>query len=164
MTYANAVLPHALFAASRHWPTEPFFAIAEAAFSFLDRETTSEGVFWPIGNGGWYAPKQNKALHDQQPVEAATMAEAALEAYGLRQEVKYLATFRRARDWFHGQNSLRQALADVRRGACCDGLHASDLNRNQGAESTLAFLDAELLNDAVQQLSGDDRAATIATA
>ncbi len=84
MTYANAVLPHALFAASRHWPAEPFFAVAEAAFSFLDRETTAEGVFWPIGNGGWHAPRQSKALHDQQPIEAATMAEAALEAFGLR--------------------------------------------------------------------------------
>ena len=144
MTYANAVLPHALFAASRRWPTEPFLAVAEAAFSFLDRETTAEGVFWPIGNGGWHAPRQNKALHDQQPVEAATMAEAALAAFGLRQEDKYLATFRRARDWFHGQNSLRQPLADVRRGACCDGLHASDINRNQGAESTLAYLWTEI--------------------
>ena len=123
MTYANAVLPHALFAASRRWPSEPFLEVAEASFSFLDRETTAEGVFWPIGNGGWHAPEQNKALHDQQPVEAATMAEAALAAFGLRHEDKYLATFRRARDWFHGQNSLRQPLADVGRGACCDGLH-----------------------------------------
>jgi len=144
MTYANAVLPHALFAASRHWPSEPFLTVAETAFSFLDRETTAEGVFWPIGNGGWHAPRQNKALHDQQPVEASTMAEAAIAAFSVRPHEKYLATFRRASDWFHGQNSLRQAVADVRRGACCDGLHASDINRNQGAESTLAYLWTEV--------------------
>lgn len=160
MTYANAVLPHALFAASRRWPTESFLAVAEAAFSFLDRETTAEGVFWPIGNGGWHAPRQNKALHDQQPVEAATMAEASLEAYALRQEDKYLATFRRARDWFHGQNSLRQALADMDQGACCDGLHASDINRNQGAESTLAYLWTEVHGFELQHaLGGSPRAA-----
>ena len=53
---------------------------------------------------------------------------------------KYLATFRRAHDWFHGQNSLRQPLVDARRGACCDGLQPSGVNRNQGAESTLAYL------------------------
>jgi hypothetical protein len=72
------------------------------------------------------------------------MAEAALEAFGQCQQDKYLAAFRRARAWFHGQNSLRQALVDVRRGACCDGLHASDINRNQGAESTLAYLWTEV--------------------
>jgi hypothetical protein len=161
MTYANAVLPHALFAASRRWPQEAFLSVAETAFSFLDRETTAEGVFWPIGNGGWHAPRQSKALHDQQPVEAATMAEAALEAYGLLQEDRYLTTFRRARDWFHGQNSLRQALADVRRGACCDGLHASDINRNQGAESTLAYLWTEVHSFKLQlTLDGSPRAAT----
>ncbi|MEX0679419.1 MAG: hypothetical protein WD063_20250 [Pirellulales bacterium] len=150
MTYANAVLPHALFAAARRWPVEPFLAVAESAFSFLDRETTAEGVFWPIGNGGWHAPAQSKALHDQQPVEAATMAEAAVTAFGLRKEDKYMATFRRAHDWFHGQNSARQSLADVRRGACCDGLHASGVNRNQGAESTLAYLWTELHDFEVQ--------------
>jgi hypothetical protein len=144
MTYANAVLPHALFAAAQRWPAESFLTVAESSFSFLDRETTAEGVFWPIGNGGWHAPRQNKALHDQQPVEAATMAEAALAAFDLCKDDKYLATFRRAHDWFHGQNSLRQPLADARSGACCDGLHASDMNRNQGAESTLAYLWTEI--------------------
>ena len=144
MTYANAVLPHALFAASRRWPTERFLSIAETSFIFLDRETTAEGVFWPIGNVGWHAPQQRKALHDQQPVEAATMAEAALAGFTMRNDDKYLATFWRAHNWFHGQNSLRQPLADADRGACCDGLHASDINRNQGAESTLAYLWAEV--------------------
>jgi hypothetical protein len=89
------------------------------------------------------------------------MAEAALEAYGLRQEDKYLATFRRARDWFHGRNSLRQSLADVHRGACRDGLHASDINRNQGAESTLAYLWTEIHSLKLQPtLAGSPRAAT----
>ena len=160
MTYANAVLPHALFAAARRWPTERFLSVAESSFSFLDRETTSEGVFWPIGNVGWHAPKQNKALHDQQPVEAATMAEAALAAFATRNDDKYLSTFWRAHNWFHGQNSLRQALADVRRGACCDGLHASDINRNQGAESTLAYLWTEMHALEVQHALGDASMAT----
>jgi hypothetical protein len=83
-------------------------------------------------------------LHDQQPVEAATMVEAAREAYLVCQDDKYLATLRRAKAWFHGENSLRRALADVRSGACCDGLHAADMNLNQGAESTLAFLWTEV--------------------
>ena len=49
MTYANAVLPHALFIAARCWPEENFLDVAEASFDFLDRETTEKGsgvFFW----------------------------------------------------------------------------------------------------------------------
>ncbi len=150
MTYANAVLPHALFVASRFWPDEGFLEVAETSFAFLNRETTAEGLFRPVGNSGWYPHGEAKAPYDQQPLEAATMAEAALEAFGLLGDEAYLATFRRAHDWFHGQNSLSERLVDPHRGACCDGLESSGLNRNQGAESTLAYLWTELLNLEVQ--------------
>ena len=40
MTYANAVLPHALFVAAEHWPKEEFLEVAKASFAFLDRQTT----------------------------------------------------------------------------------------------------------------------------
>jgi uncharacterized protein YyaL (SSP411 family) len=146
MTYANAVLPHALFVAARRWPEEEFLEVAETSFAFLSRETTAEGVFRPVGNSGWYPHGEGKAPYDEQPLEAATMAEAALAAFDLLGDEGYLAPFRRAYGWFHGQNSLRQPLADVRSGACCDGLQPSGVNRNQGAESTLAYLWAELLN------------------
>ena len=59
-------------------------------------ETTAEGVFWPIGNEGWYPRGEEKALYDQQPVEAVTMAETALAAFDLLGAEEYLATFRRA--------------------------------------------------------------------
>jgi hypothetical protein len=174
MTYANAVLPHALFVAGEHWPDEDFLDVAKASFHFLDSQTTEtgkgdrlhlcaapegpfrqmvpvpfsgdEGIFWPVGNEGWYPRGGQKALYDQQPVEAATMAEAALAAFNLLGNQEYLAAFRRADGWFHGQNSLNEPLADVSSGACCDGLMQSGVNRNQGAESTLAYLWTELLN------------------
>jgi len=107
-------------------------------------------VFWPIGNEGWYPRGEEKARYDQQPVEAVTTIEAALAAFELLGAEEYLTAFRRAHGWFHGQNSLKRPLGDVRSGACCDGLQASGVNRNQGAESTLAFLWAEMSNDQVQ--------------
>jgi hypothetical protein len=161
LTYANAVLPHALFVAARRWPQEAFLEVAEASFAFLDRATTAEDVFWPVGNSGWYPHGEDKAPYDQQPVEAVTMADAALAAFGLRNEEKYLATFRRAHGWFHGQNSLRQSLVDTRRGACCDGLQPSGVNRNQGAESTLAYLWAELENFELRHLLRGSRTAAV---
>jgi hypothetical protein len=164
MTYANAVLPHALFVAARRWPKEAFLETATASFAFLDRETTAEDFFWPVGNAGWYCHGEEKAPYDQQPLEAAVMADAALAAFGLLGEEQYLAAFRRAHEWFRGRNSLGQTLSDARRGACCDGLQPYGANRNQGAESTLAYLWAELHNLEAKQSFGDNREAATASA
>ena len=162
MTYANAVLPHALFTAAKRWPKEGFLDIAQASFAFLDHETTVEGNFWPVGNEGWYPRGEEKAPYDQQPVEAATMAETALAALDLLGDEQYLAVFHRAHGWFLGRNSLKRSLVDGRSGACCDGLQASGVNRNQGAESTLAYLWAEMSNHEVLQLVGDSPRAAVA--
>jgi hypothetical protein len=150
MTYANAILPHALFVAARHWPEEGYLDVATTSFAFLDRETTTENVFWPIGNSDWYPHGEEKAPYDQQPVEATTMADAALAAFDLLGDESYLATFRRAHGWFHGENSLKQPLADAACGACCDGLESTGVNWNQGAESTLSYLWTELRNSEIQ--------------
>jgi hypothetical protein len=164
LTYANAVLPQALFVAARRWPREAFLEVANAAFTFLDRATTAEGVFWPVGNRDWYAHGADKALYDQQPLEAATMAETALTALGLLGEEKYRAAFQRAHAWFQGGNSLGQPLADVARGACCDGLQPSGPNRNEGAESTLAYLWAELQDVELRHALGGDRTPAVSSA
>jgi hypothetical protein len=140
-----------------------FLDVAEASFAFLDRVTTAEEVFWPVGNSDWYSHGEDKSLYDQQPVEAATMAEAALAAYGLLREEKYLVVFRRAHGWFRGENGLRRPLADVETGACCDGLQATGVNQNQGAESTIAYLWAEFLNLEVQHSSRDQRKTHVRT-
>ncbi len=162
MTYANAVLPHAMFIAARHWPQEAFMGIARESFAFLDQKTNADGVFWPVGNEGWHPRGEEKAAYDQQPVEAVTMAETALDAFELLGDEEYLAAFRRAYGWFHGRNSLKLSLVDVSSGACCDGLCASGVNQNQGAESTLAYLWAEMSNAEVARSQGLYPAAALA--
>jgi hypothetical protein len=162
LTYANAVLPHALFIAGRRWPEERFLDVAEASFDFLDRATTSEDMFWPVGNSDWYPHGEEKALYDQQPVEAVTMADAALAGFDVNRDDKYLAAFCRANDWFHGQNSLHAALADPECGACYDGLQPLGVNRNQGAESTLAYLWMNVHNFEIQRTLGNRPAGTVA--
>lgn len=138
--YANAVLSHALFIAARCWPEGALLDVDVPSFAFLDRVTTSQDVFWPVGNQDWYSRGEEIAQYDQQPVEASTMAEAELAAFELLGNEDFLATFYRAHDWFHGRNSLNCSLVDVGYGACGDGLQANGVNRNQGAESTLAYL------------------------
>ena len=51
-------------------------------------------------------------------------------------------------DWFLGRNRLDRPLYDFATGGCSDGLGESDVNANEGAESTLAFHRAELVLDA----------------
>ena len=47
---------------------------------------------------------------------------------------------RRAFEWFLGRNDLHLPVYDPTTGGCRDGLHSDRPNENQGAESTLAFL------------------------
>lgn len=164
MTYANAVLPHAMFVATRRWPNESFLEIATATFDFLDRSTTVNNVFCPVGNDGWHAHGEDKASFDQQPIEAAVMADAALAAHEVLDDDKYLATFRRTCDWFHGGNSLQLTLVDVPSGACYDGLQPCGVNHNQGAESTLAYLWTELRSLEFVTESQSDRVDAVAGA
>jgi hypothetical protein len=144
LTYANAVLPHALFDASERWVEQEFLPVARSSFGFLDLVTTADDVFWPIGNHDWYPHGEEKSLYDQQPVEASTMAAAALAAMRLTGDESYRVVVRRTRDWFLGRNSLSRPLADATCGACYDGLQETGTNKNQGAESTLAYLWTEL--------------------
>ena len=60
-------------------------------------------------------------------------------------------------DWFLGRNRLDRPLYDFATGGCSDGLGETDLNANEGAESTLAFHRAQLLLDAAALPSPDRR-------
>jgi hypothetical protein len=155
LTYGNAVLPHALFVAAECWPEEDFAQVAETSFAFLDGATTSNDFFWPVGNNDWYPHGERKALYDQQPVEAMTMADAALAAFNWQRDEKHLPIFCHAREWFHGRNSLKQRLIDAVSGGCFDDLHPAGVNRNQGAESTLSHLWTELHNVEMQLAVND---------
>ncbi|MEQ9406530.1 MAG: hypothetical protein RIK87_02345 [Fuerstiella sp.] len=161
MTYANAVLPHAMFDAADGWSDEEYLSIAESSFRFLDQATTSGEVFWPVGNSGWYAQYGHKSQYDQQPVEASTMAAAALTAMNVRPDPDYLTAFRKAHGWFHGKNSLHFPMADTESGGCHDGLESTGVNRNHGAESTLAYVWTEVLAlEAYRSTNGTQAAGT----
>lgn len=140
MTYANAVLPHALFVAAKRWPEERFEDVATETMHFLEAQTNCATLFHPVGNNGWSSRGETKAAYDQQPLEAVTMADAALAAFELTGERSYLRTLHRSYTWFLGHNSETMPLADITTGGCCDGLQQGAVNRNQGAESTLAYL------------------------
>jgi hypothetical protein len=77
-------------------------------------------------------------------VEAQAMVSACLEAYRITVDNRWRKEARRAFDWFLGRNDLNLPVYDPTTGGCRDGLHPDRVNENQGAESTLAFLQALL--------------------
>jgi hypothetical protein len=53
-------------------------------------------------------------------------------------------TANQAFEWFLGRNALGLTVYDPETGGCRDGLHIDRLSENQGAESTLSFLQSLL--------------------
>ncbi|MAU00010.1 MAG: glycosyl transferase family 1 [Anaerolineaceae bacterium] len=143
LSYCNAVLPQAMLMCGQWIPNK---AMTEAGLDSLcwlaeqQMADTAEGHFVPIGSNGFYARNGEKARFDQQPVEAQTMASACLEAYRSTGDKRWRTEARRAFEWFLGRNDLNLSLYDPATGGCRDGLHPDRPNENQGAESTLAFL------------------------
>jgi glycosyltransferase involved in cell wall biosynthesis len=145
LTYCNAALPHALIMSGKWIPNA---AMMDAGFESLgwladlQRADSDGGHFVPIGSNGFYKKGEERVRFDQQPVEAQAMVSACLEAYKISGEKRWRKEARRAFEWFLGRNDLNIPIYDPTTGGCRDGLHPDRPNENQGAESTLAFLQA----------------------
>lgn len=147
LTYCNAVLPHALLMCGQWIPNDIMTEAGLESLSWLaDLQCAdAEGRhFVPIGSNGFYQRGGERARFDQQPVEAQAMVSACLEAYRATGEKRWRKEARRAFEWFIGRNDLNLPVYDPTTGGCRDGLHPDRANENQGAESTLAFLQALL--------------------
>ena len=81
---------------------------------------------------------------DEQPIDAAAVVEACVEAWRITGREFYADRARRAFGWFLGANRLGLPLYDASSGGGRDGLRETDVNLNQGAESTLAYYQALL--------------------
>ncbi|WP_455368640.1 hypothetical protein [[Eubacterium] cellulosolvens] len=140
LTYDNARLCQALLAAYQSLGEQKYLDVAEATLQFLIKTETIGEIHAPIGNDGWYVKGKTKALYDQQPIEPGALIEATIIAYKLNQSKIYEDALRQALGWFFGFNTKSVKIYDDSTGACYDGINPKGLNKNQGAESTLAFL------------------------
>jgi len=141
VTYNNATLPHALLVSSRWQAREDMAQVGLESLQWLvSIQTDPDGIYSPVGSLGFYPRAGEKAVFDQQPIEASAMVSACLEAYRITQEVAWHREAHRAFEWFLGRNCLGMPLYDADTGGCFDGLRPGRVNQNQGAESTLAFL------------------------
>ncbi len=145
LTYANARLCEALIVSGARMQRQPMLDAGIASLAWLlSIQSTSEGYFAPVGSNGFLERGALPARFDQQPVEACGFVSACLAAHRGTGDASWLRHARWAFDWFLGHNELQQSLYDPSTGGCRDGLHAERVNQNQGAESTISFLQALL--------------------
>jgi hypothetical protein len=139
LTYANAVLPDLLMAAGDCLHDDRLIDRGLGLLGWLLALQTRQDhlSFTPAGGLG---PDEQGPGFDQQPVEAATLADACVRAHHLTGEGRWSDAVESAAAWFFGRNDVAVSLYDPQTGGCCDGLEFAGRNENQGAESTLALI------------------------
>ena len=145
LSYDNAILPLALLHSAEITGNDRVMDIAYESIDFLDSLTLSKGYLSPVGSDGWYYRNGNMAIFDQQAIESMAMVLMYFKAYDVSGEKQFLSKMYLCYQWFLGENTLRLPLYDHETKGCCDGLQPGGLNRNQGAESTLAYFISHLL-------------------
>jgi hypothetical protein len=139
LTYANARWPEGLLAAG--WALEDDRLVDEGITLLewlLDVETAGERLSLTPA-GGW-GPGQTRPGFDQQPIEAAALADACARAYLMTGDRRFVAGVSRAVAWFLGANDSQIPMYDRQTGGGYDGLEPDGRNDNQGAESTIALI------------------------
>ena len=146
LAYSNARLAQAVLIAGQRNSDPHMISIGLGALGWLSgiQRCANKGHFVPIGSQGFYRKGCERARFDQQPVEAGGSVSACLEAYRATGDDRWRKEAWSAFNWFLGDNDLQIALYDPTTGGCRDGLHPERVNENQGAESTLAFLMAQV--------------------
>ncbi|MGO9508372.1 MAG: glycosyltransferase [Mycobacterium sp.] len=139
LTYANAVLAEAMIAAGVALDDSALRQQGLDLLGWLLEYETAGGHLSPTPATG-RGPDDVRPGFDQQPTEVSTLADACARAAATDTGSNWPDGVLAAADWFMGVNDAGQPMWDPETGGGFDGLHADGVNRNQGAESTLAVI------------------------
>jgi len=139
LTYANGSIAEALLVAGAALPDAAAHSRGLQLLRFLlDTETRDGHLSLTAINGR--GPGESAPRFDQQPIEAASLADACARAYAATDDPQWLRGVYMAWAWFAGDNDNGTPMYDPETGGGFDGLQRHGCNLNQGAESTLALL------------------------
>jgi hypothetical protein len=144
LTYSNGMPPRALFLTYQLTKKQEFLDVGKESLDFLNSVTIIDGVHQPVGCNGWFIKDEERAWYDQQPVDPMSSVMANLSAFDATEDRHYLEQAKICFDWYFGDNGLGEALYDPVTGGCFDALAPTGPNLNQGAESTVCCLLAQL--------------------
>lgn len=139
LAYANAVLAEAMIAAGAALDDATLQQRGLDLLAWLVDYETADGHLSPTPVGGRGAGDARPGF-DQQPVEVSTLADACARAAAVDANPIWPDGVQAAAAWFMGANDAGEPMWDPDTGGGYDGLHADGVNRNQGAESTLAVI------------------------
>lgn len=142
LTYANAAIPEMLIVAGT---TTGDARLTRTGLDLLrwlvDVETGRSGWLSVTPVGGWTAGEPRPGF-DQQPIEVATLADAAATASRVDGDTMWRDVIDRCARWFLGRNDVGAPMVDWGTGGGFDGLTPYGPNVNEGAESTMAAITA----------------------
>src|SRR5690606_16934958 len=144
LAYDNGIIPLALLHASQVLDNKKFKEIAFESMRFLTSHTLKDGYLSVIGNRQWFVKDKERSIYAQQPIDAMAMVLMYHHAFVIIGDCGYLENLFTAFMWFLGEYDLRMSLYDFETKGCCDGFEDYGVNRNQGAESSLAYLISHL--------------------
>ena len=139
LSYANAVIPQAMVAIGTELGDDDLLRDGLRLLRWLVEEQTADEHLSLVPAGG-RGPGDARPGFDQQPIEAAALAEAASAAYQATGDETWRVVLDRCLAWFEGANDSHVPMRDAETGGGFDGLEPTGVNQNQGAESTLAWL------------------------
>ena len=139
ITYDNALLPAALYKAYELTGSERFLAVADATTAFLESKCFLSDHLSLIGNRRWLRMDEDYELFAQQPIDAMAMVVLYDSINQLKKDQASADKLRTSFKWFLGYNDLDLPLYDSDSSGCNDGIEEFGINRNQGAESTIAY-------------------------
>lgn len=144
LAYDNGILPLALLHSAEILNDDKITTAALETMDFLTSITLKDGYLSIIGNKEWYKKDGTRSMFAQQPIDALAMILMYHQAFHLTKNKDYLNKLYTSFMWFLGENDLRMSLYDFETKGCCDGFENYGVNRNQGAESSLAYLISHL--------------------
>jgi glycosyltransferase involved in cell wall biosynthesis len=144
LAYDNGILPLALLHSAEILNDEKTTQTALDSMKFLTEHTLKDNYLSVIGNEKWYKKEGERSVFAQQPIDAMAMVLMYHQAFHLTCDKEYLNKLYTSFLWFLGENDLRMSLYDFETKGCCDGFESYGVNRNQGAESSLAYLISHL--------------------
>jgi hypothetical protein len=150
LTYANAVLPEAMIVIGDALGDDIVLEEGLLLLGWLVEQQQCDGHLSVVPSTGWSRAERRPARgrtrslvrpgYAQQPIEVAALAEACRTAYAATGDRRWTVVIEQCNAWFVGANDGGVAMCDAATGGGFDGLERHGASRNQGAESTLAWL------------------------
>lgn len=140
LTYANSILPEAMLYSYLVTGKDSYKRVAIESFDFLLSKMFVNDHFKVISNQGWYIKDTIPNEYGEQPIDVSYTIQTLNLFYKTFEDPIYKYKMQTAFNWFLGENHLKQIMYDPSTGGCYDGLEKTNVNLNQGAESTICYL------------------------